>query len=414
MTVPILTASPLPAANGQAPNAAREDNAGNAFSDALSGSRQSLSDRAVDRTSPAKQGATERKDGKLKDAAGTEADDEDLALPGLALAIAEQAASLLGPQETLRENAQPSGDKRARGNIVAASNANDAPLRSIDISASPETPPVVEPGAGDADPGLEPVLTAAQQQRASTAPANGRPAFAEGLNAAAGRGAAGRHPAQAGSAQAAAAASEPSSGTLSSQAMFQAQQADALFAAPAASTQAGMELPAAMAAGLASIQPQVSSAIGPASAPAITVPLQHPQWPQAMGQQFLHLLQSGGNHGTQVAELRLDPPDLGPLRISIQLSDNVAHAVFVSAHAPVRQALEQALPQLQEQLAQAGISLGQTSVNDQDPRQAEFFQQQGDERSGVFAASDGDVTDILPQPVPNRAAAPNALVDTFA
>ncbi|MCB5362832.1 flagellar hook-length control protein FliK [Pusillimonas sp. CC-YST705] len=94
---------------------------------------------------------------------------------------------------------------------------------------------------------------------------------------------------------------------------------------------------------------------------SIAPSLEHPAWGRAMAQQVGHALQSGAN-GTQQAELRLDPPDLGPLRVTLQIQDNVAHAWFVSSHASVRQAVESALPHLAQQLADAGLSLGNTHV----------------------------------------------------
>jgi len=128
----------------------------------------------------------------------------------------------------------------------------------------------------------------------------------------------------------------------------------------------------------------------------IALPLHHPQWPQALGQHVLHLSHANAQ-GPQVAQLRLDPPELGPLRIAIELHQNVAHAAFVSAHAPVRLAVENALPQLQEQLAQAGISLGQTSVSDQGSPQQEFA-----------------AHDAMPFPVEHAAAEPQTPRTTHA
>ncbi|MDS1141136.1 flagellar hook-length control protein FliK [Pusillimonas sp. SM2304] len=148
--------------------------------------------------------------------------------------------------------------------------------------------------------------------------------------------------------------------------------------------------------------------------PGIAAPLQSPQWGAELGRQVLTITQ-GGHNMPHTAELRLDPPELGPLRISINLNDNVAHAVFVSAHASVRQSVENALPQLQQMLAQAGISLGQTSVNDQgQPGQAfneTFGQGRGSSGTGQ-AANDG--ADSLALPAAARMPAANALVDTFA
>ena len=151
--------------------------------------------------------------------------------------------------------------------------------------------------------------------------------------------------------------------------------------------------------------------------PGITLPLQSPQWASDFGRHFMSIAQ-GGQTMPHTAELRLDPPDLGPLRITINISDNVAHAVFVSPHAYVRQTVENALPQLQQLLAQAGISLGQTSVNDQgQPGQSfnESANGQGPRSAAASASarSTGSASDIAAIPVA-RALAPNALVDTFA
>ena len=118
----------------------------------------------------------------------------------------------------------------------------------------------------------------------------------------------------------------------------------------------------------------------------------------------------------QTAELRLDPPDLGPLRVSLNLADGVASASFVSAHASVRQAIETALPQLQQALAQAGISLGQTSVGEQAAQQ-QFAQDQGggsQRQGGSLTGGAGDVVADASRPASASPRNANALVDTFA
>jgi flagellar hook-length control protein FliK len=150
-------------------------------------------------------------------------------------------------------------------------------------------------------------------------------------------------------------------------------------------------------------------------APLVATPLQSPQWAADFSRQFVSITQAGHNM-PHTAELRLDPPDLGPLRIAIQITDNVAHAAFVSPHAAVRQTVENALPQLQELLAQAGISLGQTSVSDQgQPGQPG---QQGSEATAGPGPTIGSVagteTGNAPLHAATRVRAPDALVDTFA
>jgi len=146
-----------------------------------------------------------------------------------------------------------------------------------------------------------------------------------------------------------------------------------------------------------------------ASIGAIAVPMHHPQWSQMLGQHVLHLSQAGVQ-GPQTAELRLDPPELGPLRITIELRDHVAHATFVSAHAPVRLAVETALPQLQGHLAQAGIALGQTSVS------GEGASGQDDSARQTPTRAIGHRASLVAHTAHRATVArnPHALIDTFA
>ena len=153
------------------------------------------------------------------------------------------------------------------------------------------------------------------------------------------------------------------------------------------------------------------------ASPAIAAPLQSPQWGAEFGRQFLSIVQSGEGGASQTAELRLDPPELGPLRISINIQDKVANAIFISPHASVRQTVENALPQLQQLLAQSGLSLGQASVSDHgqagqgfgDPSEAN-----GQRSAGAESAGAGGVTEAVAAAPRARVAAPDALVDTFA
>ncbi|CAB3738617.1 hypothetical protein LMG26690_05493 [Achromobacter animicus] len=146
----------------------------------------------------------------------------------------------------------------------------------------------------------------------------------------------------------------------------------------------------------------------------VATPVGATHWGTELGQQMV-MMSNNVRQGMQTAELRLDPPDLGPLRVSLNLADGVASASFVSAHASVRQAIEVAIPQLQQALAQAGISLGQTSVGEQAAQQ-EFAQQNGNgsqrQQGGGVAVADSGPDAAQPAVTASRNA--NALVDTFA
>lgn len=82
------------------------------------------------------------------------------------------------------------------------------------------------------------------------------------------------------------------------------------------------------------------------------------EWDQSLSQHIVWMA-----HGAeQTASLTLNPPDLGPLRIVLNVSNNQASATFIAQQPEVRQALENALPRLEAMMNSAGIQLGQTSV----------------------------------------------------
>lgn len=101
------------------------------------------------------------------------------------------------------------------------------------------------------------------------------------------------------------------------------------------------------------------------AAEEITSPVDSPQWQDDLGQQVVAMVR----RGDQQVDMRLNPADLGPLSISLNLSDGGVQVQFQSAHASVRAAVEQALPQLQTVLAAQGLALGEASVNDGASRQ---------------------------------------------
>ncbi|WP_157956752.1 flagellar hook-length control protein FliK [Salinicola halimionae] len=118
---------------------------------------------------------------------------------------------------------------------------------------------------------------------------------------------------------------------------------------------------------LASLNSSLSNAAG-ASTPtaaatpaAITASVQSPQWPASFGQQVLQMHQ----RGDQQMSLKLHPQELGPLSVTLTVQDQQAQLQILSAHAPVRAAVEAAIPQLRQALADSGITLGEAMVGDQ-------------------------------------------------
>lgn len=98
---------------------------------------------------------------------------------------------------------------------------------------------------------------------------------------------------------------------------------------------------------------------------AISTPLQDKQWSQSFGDRVVWM----SKNEQQTAQLSINPPQLGPIHVTLNLSGDQASAIFTSPHAEVRQAIQDAMPQLREMLSSSGISLGQANVGAQLPQQ---------------------------------------------
>lgn len=135
-------------------------------------------------------------------------------------------------------------------------------------------------------------------------------------------------------------------------------------------------------------------------------PVGAPGWQDDFGQKVTWLV----GRDEQRAKLVLNPPHLGRVEVSLSVSNDHANALFVSASPAVRDALEQALPRLREILADAGITLGQASVNAESS-------QGGRNGSGEPAARARTSNGAMPlgaAPEALRLLRSNGLVDTFA
>jgi flagellar hook-length control protein FliK len=136
-------------------------------------------------------------------------------------------------------------------------------------------------------------------------------------------------------------------------------------------------------------------------------------WDEALSQKVVFM----SNLHQQSAELTLNPANLGPLQVVLQVADNHAHALFVSQHQEVRAAIEAALPKLREAMEQNGIGLGSTSVSDGFARQSGQQAQDGGRSSGSRGGYDsGNANDVAATTTttagPTRRTV--GLVDTFA
>lgn len=191
---------------------------------------------------------------------------------------------------------------------------------------------------------------------------------------------------------------------------------DSRVMAPEAPASASLALPVNFAGAV--VHTSGSVATSNASTPIATAPLTpevgSSAWGQALGQHVIRM----GNADHQVAELQLNPPGLGSLKVTLSMNDNQMQAMFVSAHASVRAAVEGALPQLRALLADSGISLGNTSVGAESQSQTAFANGQNSQpqRRTFYPTEMADTNTHLPaRPVSGQTPRNNGLrIDTYA
>jgi len=97
------------------------------------------------------------------------------------------------------------------------------------------------------------------------------------------------------------------------------------------------------------------------TAGAISAGINSPEWSQQMTQQVSLMLKGG----FQQAEIRLNPAHLGPMEIKLSVKDDKASISFVAPQAPVRDAIDSAMPRLREMLEQQGLNLAEADVSSQ-------------------------------------------------
>ncbi len=132
-------------------------------------------------------------------------------------------------------------------------------------------------------------------------------------------------------------------------------------------------------------------------------------WDRALGQKVVWMVGSA----IQSAELTLNPPDLGPLQVVLNVSNDQASASFSSAQPEVREALESAMPRLRQMLSDAGVQLSGFSVGAENQQR----QQQQPAPSGRsvsnFALNNDTETSAITSAAPAQRQENLGLVDTF-
>lgn len=186
--------------------------------------------------------------------------------------------------------------------------------------------------------------------------------------------------------------------------------------APAQPAERALSALPTQAAAMPQASPTQPAAVFQAAAPVVVdvpAPLGTRLWQQQVGQQVVWVTRQE----QQSAEIRINPPDLGPveLRVTLDAQSGSQQAVlhFASPHAEVREALQNALPQLREAMAEAGIALGNATVGSES-----FREQSAAAQAGTAANRGGPSGDDALPGADAATASPtrrgNGLVDVFA
>lgn len=108
-------------------------------------------------------------------------------------------------------------------------------------------------------------------------------------------------------------------------------------------------------------------------------------WGQAVGERIVWL----ANQQVSVAQLRLDPPDLGPINVRISAQQDQMTVSFTSAQPAVRDALDQNAPRLRELFAEQGLDLVDVDISDHSQTGADSQSERDGSGSGGGASRGG-------------------------
>jgi len=120
----------------------------------------------------------------------------------------------------------------------------------------------------------------------------------------------------------------------------------------------------------------------------VPVPVGTPQWSQAVGDKVLWL----AAQNVSSAEIRLDPPELGPMQVKVSVNQDQASVTFTSPHPAVREALDQQLNRLREMFSEQGLNLVNVDVSDKSFAQQEREQEESAKNSGSAGLDEEELT----------------------
>ncbi|WP_413460024.1 flagellar hook-length control protein FliK [Herbaspirillum huttiense] len=279
----------------------------------------------------------------------------------------QASAELLALVANIAQNAvQPVADGKAKGDSSEADLLAQAKRGSGKLSLSDQQQALADDKQGKIDPAaLQDAMAAAKGKQESAASELARKSNTEANPAPQASNAKDAKPAID---LGAAAKAEPKEDASTLAGRAQLNKATPEVAAPAAKQDAAPAVPTPVvlpAMQQAAVTSQPQAVFTPAYSDKIQSNVGSAGWNQALGTKITWMATAG----MQSASLSLNPPDLGPMQVVLNVHNQQADATFITAQPEVKQALEAAMPKLREMLDQAGIQLGQANVQTGMPNQ---------------------------------------------
>lgn len=134
--------------------------------------------------------------------------------------------------------------------------------------------------------------------------------------------------------------------------------------------------------GLAAAPDLVPPRVAAVVSEAVSVPVGERGWERAFGERVVWLV----GQQIQSAEVKLNPPHLGPVEVRLSLTGQDANVSFTVAHGATRDAIEQAIPRLRELFAEHQLQIVNVDVGQRD---ASSQASQGDRRGQGSSPSAG-------------------------
>ncbi|MCP5327985.1 MAG: flagellar hook-length control protein FliK [Steroidobacteraceae bacterium] len=147
-----------------------------------------------------------------------------------------------------------------------------------------------------------------------------------------------------------------------------------------------------------------SEIAAPARPAELRAPPGTPAWNDELGTQLVWMVE----RGEQIASLRLNPDNLGPLEVRIAVREGETTVWFGASHADTRNAIEQSLPRLRELLGASGLLLANAEVFSHTPRDP----QRGFTAAALTRASQESGADAGEDPV--TSVTRRGLIDLYA